>query len=476
VAVWIGSRNLTGSTDLDAGILMVSSKEKAARPSPDLGDLAEDLLEDARLSPEEVAEIRSARWKTAPGVSVRSLLWRRHGQTRPFIASPILPRADRGCAVSPFVDHDGLDEVLKAGAPGMTLLTTETAGNDCAPFDHVEFRVDTAPEPETPVSVEGQQEEAAGEFIEPPSTGIHAKLVAVSKGDRTALLLGSANLTKRGLIGPNAEAVALLDITDPALAESLYQFVEGGLALEIAQADPQVEERERAKRALDGLISAFLESSPTLAYGRDCLVLVVGEQADEALALALFEASPFLEPDAWTAIPPGSRSIRLLARAPAPCEQTSLVTFRARSLTDSEVCRTWVQALHVEGLDLERRDRALLAHYVGASRFRDWLRSLLDGVDGTGGQRWSDSGKATDRQDPAGQLARIFTLETMLAAWARDRDSFESRVAGMMAMLDSFEELFAALPDEQERAAGLADLEEVRPFLQAVHHAVGAAA
>lgn len=472
---WIGSRNLTGSTDLDAGLLLVSSKEKAARQIPNIGDLAEDLLEEAHLPPGELAELRSARWKAPPGVSVRSILWRRHGQTRRFVATPMLPRADRGCAVSPFVDHGGLDEVLKAGATSVTLLTTELAGADCAPYARVKFRVDTPPEPETPVSVEQQQEEAVGEFNEPPSTGIHAKLLAVSKGDRTALLLGSANHTRRGLIGPNAEAVALLDITDPALARSLYDFVDNGIELDTMEPDMKLEEQERAKRRLDDLISRFLERSFSLSYDSDGLHLIVGSGADDVLALAHFEASPFLDPDAWTPIQGGSRSIRLLAHPPALSEQTSLVTFQARSLTDSEVCRTWVQALDVEGVDAERRDRALLARYVGANRFRDWLRSLLDGVDGTGGHRWSDVG-SQGTQEPAGRLAKIFTLETMLAAWARDTKEFESRVAGMMAMLDSFEEVFATVPDEQERETALEDLEEIRPFLQAVHDAIGGVA
>lgn len=48
------------------------------------------------------------------------------------------------------------------------------------------FRVSTsahtAPDPAAQVSVEQQQEGSEGEFVEPPSTGLHAKLVAVAKG------------------------------------------------------------------------------------------------------------------------------------------------------------------------------------------------------------------------------------------------------------------------------------------------------
>ena len=474
---WIGSRNLTGSTDRDAGLLLVTSRDKGARRIPEIGALAADLLAEAKLTRAELAELGVARWKAPPSVGVRTILWRRNGALRPFLGAPLLARGDRGCAVSPFIDRVGLGEVLKAGAKSVGLLTTEMAVAGCAPFTGVRFHIDTAPEPEAAVAVDQQQDEAAGDFSEPPSTGVHAKLLAVSRGERTALMLGSANLTKRGLIGPNAEAVAILDISDRAVADSLYGFVESGLSLDVCEADRTEElKTERAKRALDGLISQFLQIEWMLAYSEDGLHVSATGDALEVLALAHFHVSPFLDAEAWVPIPYGTRSLRLLTNLPPAGEHSSLINFRARSLDDPEICRTWVQALEVKGIDAEKRDRALLARYVGASRFRDWLRSILDGVDGTGGQRWSDPTGPGDPQDPSGALPRIFTLETMLAAWARDPQAFESRVGGMMVMLESFEEVFSTIADEEDRLAALKDLDEVRPFLQAVHQAIGAAA
>lgn len=471
---WIGSRNLTGSTDRDAGLLLVTSKAKSARPVPGICGLAEDLLSDANLTAAELAELSSARWLAPPGVSVRSILWRRHGQMRRLIETPLLARAERGCAISPFIDQNGISEVMKAGARDLSLLTTEFAGAGCAPVDGVRFLVDAAPEPAAPVSVEQQQDQVVGEFNETPSTGIHAKLLAVSKGGRTALMLGSANLTVRGLNGPNAEAVAILDISDPALADSIYGFVDGGIDLATVDLDTtEAKEKERAERELDDLISHFLECRFSLAYRKDGLHLLIGHEGDEALRMARFEVSPFLDPGAWTAMKSGAHSIVLLSKAPPTSEQTSLVNFRARSLGEPEVCRTWIQTLEIDGVDLERRDYALLAQYVGANRFRDWLRSLLDGIDCTGGQRWSDDSVPSGLRDPSGQLTQIFSLETMLAAWARDHKAFERRFAGMMVMLNAFAEVFASIPDDEERMAALEDVEEVRPFLMAVHDAIG---
>lgn len=468
---WIGSRNLTGTADLDAGLLLVTSRQRTAKPIPDIALLSGDLLREAELAPGELAELRSARWIAPPDVNVRELLWRRPGERRRFLAAPLMPRGDKTYAVSPFADRTGLREALGAGSPSVILLTTEAAAGDCAPMAGITFRTSTPPEPETTVFVEQQQQEPVGEFIEPPPTGVHAKLLSVTKGNRSAIMLGSANLTGRGLVGPNAEAVAILDIETPALAGSLAKFVASGFEFGGAEPDPELVARERVGRELDEWISCFLEVELTLAYDRDDLFLLVGEEADAALVGARFEVSPFLAPDAWTELTAGARSVRLLDRPTIVSEQTTLVTFRATSAIDESVIRSWVLSLPVAGMDNERRDRALLARYIGASRFRAWLRSLLDGIDGTVGQRWS-----APRPDPAKggdptRLGEMFTLETMLSAWARDPVAFERRVAGMMGMLGSFREAFESLPEEQRRAA-LDDLAEVEPFVQAVHDAI----
>ncbi|RDJ10136.1 hypothetical protein B5K05_13480 [Rhizobium phaseoli] len=468
---WIGSRNLTGSSDLDAGLLLVSSQERSARAVPDIANLARDLLREAKLTTEELKELGTVRWVAPPGVRVRSLLWRRPGETRRFVGAPLLGRGERASAVSPFIDSTGLAEVLKAGCAKVTLLTTDMAAADCSPVDGFAFRTASAPEPEIEVSVEQQIDDKVGEFIEQPPAGVHAKLLAVTKGERTALMLGSANFTKRGLIGPNAEAVAILDLKNPALTETLHEFVHSGFEFRSVETNEDFAEQERARKQLDAQISMFFDCDLTLVYDQDGLLLSIGKGADGVLENARFEASPFLQPDLWVDLSSGVRTVRLLKSLVTLSEQTSLVTFRASSITDPIIQRSWVLSLPVHGMDDERRDRALLARYVGASRFRAWLRSLLDGVDGTAGQRWSEARRDSE---PGGalRLSEMFTLETMLSAWARDPRAFESRIAGMMAMLEAFREAFRALPDAQERRAALDDLNEVQPFLQAVHGAV----
>ncbi|GFZ86569.1 phospholipase D-like domain-containing protein [Sphingobium fuliginis] len=468
---WIGSRNLTGSRDLDAGLLLVTSRDRAARPVADIAELARNLLVEGEFTSTELDELRAARWLAPTGTAVRRLLWRRPGETRPFISAPLLDRAEMVSAVSPFIDRTGLCEVLRAGSPLVTLLTNDVAAGECAPLSGIDFRTASAPEPETTVSVEQQTEDRTAEFTEPLPEGVHAKLIAVSKGNQSAIMLGSANLTKRGLLGPNAEAVAILDVTDKALAGSLHGFAKSGFEFDPSRVDGELAEREESQRQLDERIALFLECELGLKYEDVGLTLTLGAGADTALASARFEAAPFLDPDAWVRIDTGMRSVQLLRGSIVPSEQTSLVSFRATSLKDPTIQRCWVLSLPVSGFDRDRRDLALLARYIGASRFRDWLRSQLDGLDGTAGERWSD-GLLKSREGDPSRIPEMFTLETMLSVWARDPRGFERRTAGMMAMLDSFRETFEELPDEEERRAALADLSEVRPFLQTVHDAI----
>lgn len=468
---WIGSRNLTGSRDLDAGLLLVSSHDKGARPVPDIAELARGLLVEAEFSATELDELRTARWLAPAGTAVRRLLWRRPGGRTPFISAPLLDRAEMASAVSPFIDVTGLRELLRAGSPTVTLLTNDVSAGGCAPLSGIVFRTGSAPEPETTVSVDQQTADRTAEFVEPPPTGVHAKIIAVTKGKRSAIMLGSANLTKRGLLGPNAEAVAILDVNDTALDGSLHSFVQSGFEFDAGRVDKDLAELEESQRQLDERIALLLEYELGLEYEEGGLMLNVGEGADAALSTALFEASPFLDPDAWVRIETGMRKVQLLHGNVLLSEQTSLVSFRATSLTDQTIQRCWVLSLPVTGLDHDRRDLALLTRYVGASRFQDWLRSQLEGLDGTAGERWCD-GLQNTQVGKTSRTPEMFTLETMLSAWARDPRGFERRTAGMISMLDAFRETFEELPDEEERRAALADLSQVRPFLQAVHHAI----
>jgi hypothetical protein len=468
---WLGSRNLTGSTDIEAGLLLVSGRGTGARTVVGIPALAADLLREAKLGEDEMAELRAARWHAPPGVSVRKVVWRRPGETRRFLDDWSFRRPERIRAVSPFIDRGALQSVIKTIGGPMTLLTTREAKSRCSPIDRLTFKLAAAPDPEVEVDVLEQQEEASGDFSERPAIGVHAKLLMASRGAKTELMVGSANLTGRGLEGPNAEAVALV-VVEQAVANALERFIDDGLELADELPDPERESRLVIERKLDHAVFALLGNKLTLAFDVDGLRLSIDGGMDELLDVATLFVSAFGSsgrPVVWAR---GLVSIVLLDRMPPMEERSSLVVFRARSLEDPTVERTWVQRVELQGLDEEKRDLTLLARYVGADRFRAWLRALLDGYDPTAGRRWNEGRDGVDGGGSRFGMDGMFTLETMLASWARDPVRFETSLDGIVAMLDTFEETFRDIEDAGDRAEALRELGEVRPFIEAVMAAV----
>ncbi|RYZ18920.1 MAG: hypothetical protein EOP49_49030, partial [Sphingobacteriales bacterium] len=65
---WIGSRNLTGSTDLEAGLLLVSGTGRSARILDGMADLATDLLPEAEWTRSEVDQLRATKWIAPVGI------------------------------------------------------------------------------------------------------------------------------------------------------------------------------------------------------------------------------------------------------------------------------------------------------------------------------------------------------------------------------------------------------------------------
>ncbi|MBD9511991.1 phospholipase D family protein [Ensifer sp. ENS10] len=469
---WIGSRNLTGSTDLDAGLLLIADQGKGGQVLGDIAELAAGLLQEARWSPSELAELGRLKWRGPPGVVVRRLFWRRVGEERSFLDIPTSGKPEKLVCVSPFVNRQGLRELRKAIPVPMTLLTTARAASDCAGFEGVEFRIAGTPEPEAHVSADISHNAGEEEFAYAPTRGVHAKLI-MTLGRKTAdLWLGSANLTRHGLRGPNAEATAIVKLSNPEIAESLNTFVQTSLDFRIDTDDPERLASEQARRALDQYVSSLLESSMVLRESGDSLLLEVNPNFDQLLSVIQISVASFVLRDTWVDWETGMASIRLSDRPPLR-EQTSLVTFRVRSRRDPVIERTWTQRVEWAEFDSTRRDHALLAHYIGAPRFRAWLRSLMDDVDATSGERWSDIGKGSEYRGREGNpFASHFTLESLLARWTRDPDAFEAKVSHLATMLASFREAFEDLPDEEERIAALKELDEVEPFLMAMIAAV----
>jgi len=465
--LWIGSRNLTGSTDLEAGLLLISSDTRKATRVEGLDELVSGMLSIADMPRKHIAELKKAKWLSPEGMQVERILSRSPGRITKFIDGPLLDGADTALCVSPFLDKKWLEIVRRTKVDQINLLTTSAAAKSTSDADGLTIRILSAPEPRAEVDMASQLQEADADFATNASLGLHAKLLALCKGKRAVLMLGSANLTKRGLDGPNAEAVAVVAMRDVAITDSLRKLINSGLPLDAVE-KPEVDSaKENAERDLDALVSRFSLAQFGLSYCAEGVDLIIDDLDRSVLESADFEASCFLR-DYWIAIDENAGSLRLSDDPPPMEENTALVNFRARSQSDPEIQRSWVQRVPITGFDVAKRDDALMASYIGAARFRLWLASLLDGADHSAGQSWPDGFKAKQPVKRGIQLGSTFTLESMLTAWARDPSGFEARMSKVMRMMGSFEEAFGRIQDPIERQAATNDLEEIRPFLTSI--------
>lgn len=471
--LWVGSRNLTVSTDREAGILLCGMPSKKGRRIPAVAEMVRSLARPVAWPEAVLTELADLRWASPPGTRFRELHWRGLGARKPFIAP--LQGALRTIVISPFVNAGGLNALAARGAnPAIELVTIPPTADALGERAGVTMRVGASPQPDAPAAVPGRDGSSETEAPEPiRQSGLHAKLILQRSRSTNRLWIGSANTTGRGLVAGNVEVTAEIDVDD-TIAGTLEAFAE---AQELATASPRGQEAveiEAAERALDEELQAVLDADFTLATEDGTLHLTVGGDLDAFLATNRLEAWPFTYPDAPVEWPAGARRITLRTE-PVPLRlQTSLVGFRASPREGPDVRRAWAQKVGFPDLNVPARDRAATAAYIGMSNLAAWLRARLQGIEPVETRTWTGAdrrGGAPGAGDGPGGLA-TFALEEVLAAWARNPGQFEARAAATSDVLDGFASDLAERDDEESEDARR-QLEEIEAFWSAVRGCLG---
>lgn len=278
--LWLGSRNLTRSTDLDAGLLLETPPggRRKGRRVEGVGRMAAVLAERSGLGPQEakaiVDAIADAPWLVPDGIEVVRIDMADDGV--PMRAVEADGRLDAVTVVSPFLDARFLRRAATWGgeATSRTLVSTrqalvgvaQTAQSPLARFDRL-LALD-APDP--PLEVEPEPADArpvapAGDDADPTPPSLHAKLLCLARDDRATLLMGSANATSRAWDGRNAELLAELK-GGPAIIAGLAYLVGSATPVtieELGRATPaKATLREELELSRRRLVSAW---SPRLA-------------------------------------------------------------------------------------------------------------------------------------------------------------------------------------------------------------------
>jgi hypothetical protein len=470
--LWLGSRNLTGGQDREAGLLLVGRVGGAhGSRIAQVSDMALELLEPVTWVAELAPELRGVRWRAPDDVKVRGLQWRKAGERKAFVFP--LRGATRTIAVSPFVDDGGCASL--DGCADSLLLTTRDAAFGLQPRPDLAIVVGRPPTYDLDMPAEPP---AAAPAIDdasvPEPAGLHAKLILRRRGTASRLWIGSANITRRGLAGPNAEVMAELDVPS-GVADALVEYVEdsepfGGVE---ADADPDAADRRAAERALDDALATIVGSDLELRRETDGLTLVSATSFDAFLSGHHLEAWLLTRPDAVAVWPMGVRSALLVPGGVPLKLETVLVCFRAERSAGDCPARTWAQVVRFVDHDADARDRAATAAYIGLAGASAWVRGQLEGIlpaertTWTGAARW----KGSENAGPDDVLP--LALEEVLAAWARNPDEFERRARRLEGTLAALGEELAQTPDGERDEAALASWSEIEGFWSAIRQAIG---
>jgi hypothetical protein len=448
--LWVGSRNLTMSRDLDLGLVLdgESRRRKGSQAIEGIDALGATLAREAGLpdvdSDGVARELKTVRWIAPEGVDVSRVdLWTRGANPAPPFGTGT---ADKIVVLSPFLCDAFAASLSRMtdGCQDRTLVTTLPALRKLGPDGRAGltgFKLFSLAVP----SPEGDDADdippvngpnpATDEEDDGPSgaahSGLHAKLFATIDRDRIAIVAGSANATDRAWSGRNAEVVArfiggrpeidgvmsIIGWASPisdALLEALTEAETEASELQLEHArwmlaDLPLMLRRNGKRfSVECDVPPVLPASARLDVGVSTMLLHPWERGA-------------------TAVEVGEVPFSL---------QTDLVQFR---LTMGDLPATsWLQRLSVSPPIDADRDSAAISRFLSVAGLQAWLRDMLAGDGGAGTEDDWDV-------EPEGNVKRHeswkhdgFALEDILTAWAKDSDRKLDAMKRVDAVLDRY--------------------------------------
>jgi hypothetical protein len=442
--LWLGSRNFTRDRSWDLALVLDGAPAGKGKPLAGVGKLASRLALQAGVEKPwraGIRELSDVRWTASPGIQVDKVLLDLPGDDRKVLVLP----ADtiRAVVVSPFLDARALrtikSEIAKRGPIKrgvLTLVSTETALADMklreGALDGYQLLVLPPSDQEEPDQTDTDN---SPEDVESEALGLHAKFIWIERPGQVRLLLGSTNLTSRGWL-ENAEVRAELSMQRSGSREVLE--LRGGVdaflnaCTEIAVDDlPLVDSVARRTESRFSLLRNALSAELLLRQQMkdDGTVLVTSERAPQLPSSAQLRIARL--GDAWLDWPVGASSVKL----PAAADHNNSDSLQLELGWGHHVS-SWLQSAPFDPpQDKEIRDRALLQGMLGLEGLLALLNDMLGG--GTASskgarQRW-------DEDSPQkGQFVRLLGIETVLAAWARNKEALRE-VAQIVAMTRDFQ-------------------------------------
>ncbi len=429
--LWLGSRNLTSASNWDAGITL-NSRADGGRSIDGLATLARELAVRAALPKLKAAalatELEGQRWECPPGCDAAVI--RLLGPGLPSINPCATEAVDKVMAFSPFLDLSTVRALAASGGSRAkrTLISTRHAlqtlhQQDAGVFSGFE-NVSCFGDPERPAEGTGLVSEEETSSTETPDAedtaiaGLHAKLFFTEKGAHRTLWIGSANATERAWNGRNYEAVARLTVPREVSA-SLEEFAQRAERFSPGPPLPDPDQNE----ALLHFARQSLSNSWHLNQKVSGSMIDISCDEPPATGDPAVKIEVAALGGQWTLWPAGAREVTI---SPDPQNPERSDFVQVRLVCGDKSC-AWIQIAPCDPRPDAKRNRALVAHYLDASSFIQWLRSVLaDETDHEGGGDWD----GPDREPvgrPAGNPATpadILSVEEILRAWTRNPTVF----------------------------------------------------
>jgi hypothetical protein len=458
--LWIGSRNLSGAGDLEAGLVLVGSptdeRQNAPNGTADFFDfLLKPVWKQKARRDRIVSELTNhVRWRAPDGVQVEALhFWA--GGSR--LGTPMVDfatiNARESVIISPFADAKGFElianaiDVRRSKESRRFFLSTsqqlrQAELREVAKRFGFELKVFTPPAIDLGADGLMQAEVVAsaadgldGEPAE-EECGLHSKIYLFRgrRGEKATLFIGSANVTGRALTGRNCEVLARLRVSD-GIAESLLGFASGMPDWEEEPEDPA------AAAALEILNNLRQDRNltaatfkPQLYFESDGTITLRGKlpsfkTKDVAFSAALLTRLQF--PVIW----PSSATGIELARTLPKSDWTDLIAFELSVPGDDTLRTSWVQRIPAIGLTEETRRlcaNAAIIRYLTPEELLNLAKAEMTGLPVKGTRGWTEKPTRQRRSASSHALEAPVSLEDILKARLRYPAQFSSESAIQM--------------------------------------------
>ncbi|WP_458733152.1 phospholipase D family protein [Sphingobium xenophagum] len=427
--LWIGSRNLTRTQDLELGVLL-DGREKRGKGRAALkgvGQLGANLAKAAGRSDASAigGELDTVWWEAPEGFCLRALL----DGLIADVALPVDPpkgAIDGVTIVSPFLSADFLKTAGRWGPDGSrTLISSmpalvDMANRPSAPLTAFSRVLAYAAPDETiekTLPAPSAASPAEDDDAEPQPMALHAKLVAFHRGETTIVRVGSANATGRAWSGRNSEVMIELEASDA---------FNPGLEFLIGKATPiTIDELAQTKAADTSAVDALEESRKALIASWDPILRRDGDRFvldARAVPRLAHEGHLFSAGHANSDLLAWPQSGTRLDLGILPLSIQS--AFIQVQIASGDEALRWMQRVEVDPPLDEARDLAALATHMGLRAFHDWMRARLNGETIPAGDfAWDEDVGGSARTRSSFGDGRL-TLEDILTAWARDPGAF----------------------------------------------------